>query len=317
MGRGGQLVEHYKMELIPQEGAWFSLLWTSGDRLVEAALPARYAGKGGRSAGNAIVALVTRRDFSAMHRLTTAETWHFYGGDAAELLLLHPDGQAEVVAFGPDPLAGQRPQVTVPAGVWMGARPSREGEEAYSFFGCTLAPGFDYGDYEHGYREELQAGWPAAAELISGLTREDSIKRPVEVAAAGPGQGGVVSRVFTAKDVREFSPAPGVTLRELVGRGADSRTEAVSCARFRLEAGASSGSSRYHGCDEFFVVLAGTGVATLNGVDTPVGPGSVVAIAKGDPHALRADAAGALEFLAVLAPAFDPGLYAPEANEAK
>jgi predicted cupin superfamily sugar epimerase/mannose-6-phosphate isomerase-like protein (cupin superfamily) len=259
------------------------------------------------------VALVTRRDFSAMHRLTTAETWHFYGGDPAELLLLHPDGLAEVVEFGPDPLAGQRPQVTVPEGVWMGARPARDDVAAYSFFGCTLAPGFDYGDYEHGYRGELQAGWPEVAELIAGLTREDSIMRSQEAVSA-PAGGGLVSRVFEAADVPAFSPAQGVSLRELVGRGAATRTEAVSCARFRLEAGASSGSSRYHGCDEFFVVLSGKGVATLNGVETAVGPGSVVAIAKGDPHALHADEAEALEFMAVLAPAFDPGLYAPEAG---
>lgn len=313
-GRAGHLIEHYKMELIPQEGAWFSLLWVSEDRLAEGALPGRYAGKGGRAAGNAIMALVTRRDFSAMHRLSTVETWHFYGGDAAELLLLHPDGRAETVAFGPDPLAGQRPQVTVPAGVWMGARPARDDAEAYSFFGCTLAPAFDYGDYEHGYRSELQAGWPEAAERIAGLTREDSITRPQETAPAAG--GGLVSQVFEAAEVPEFSPGPGVSLRELVGRGAITRTEAVSCARFRLEAGASSGSSCYRGCDEFFVVLSGRGVATLNGVETAVGPGSVVAIAKGDPHALRADAAGALEFLAVLAPAFDPAFYVPEAGGA-
>lgn len=312
------LINHYKMELIPQEGAWFSLLWTSEHRLAEGTLPTRYAGKGGRAAGNAIVALVTRRDFSAMHRLTTAETWHFYGGDAAELLLLHPGGRAEVVAFGADPLAGQRPQVTVPEGTWMGARPARDDAQAYSFFGCTLAPAFDYGDYEHGYREELQAGWPEAAALIAGLTREDSVTRPREAAKASSVAtgSGVESRVFAAADVPEFSPAPGVTLRELVGRGATTRTEAVSCACFRLEAGASSGSSRYHGCDEFFVVLSGAGVATLNGLETAVGPGSVVAIAKGDPHALRADEAGPLEFLAVLAPAFDPAFYATEASGA-
>jgi len=301
------------MERIPHEGAWFSLRWVSEARVPAAALPIRQGGLA-RPAGNAIVALVTRRDFSAMHRLRTDETWHFYGGDAAELCLLHPGGRVERVRFGADVLAGEQPQVTVPAGTWMGARPAKDGEEAYSFFGCTLAPGFDPDDYEPGFRDELQAGWPEAAEVIAALTREAAGAR----AEASERSGGrkeadaLVSRVFGPEVAAEIVVAPGVTLRELVGRAGGARTESVSIARFRLEAGGSTGSSRYFGCDEFFVVLAGTGVATLNDMEMPVRAGSVVAIARGDPHALRADAGGPLEFLAVLAPAFDPACYLPE-----
>lgn len=312
-------MEHYKMEVIPQEGAWFALLWVSADRWQAGALPERYGTAAGRAAGNAIVSLVTRRDFSALHRLRTPETWHFYGGDEAELLLLHPGGRVERVAFGPDPLAGQRPQVTVPAGTWMGARPARDDAEAYSFFGCTLAPGFDYGDYEHGYRDELQAGWPEAAGLIAGLTREDSLARPEGAATEAPlgkrrslEDEGTWTSFAKAPEGAAPGTAAGVTIRELVGRAAAARTDEVSVARFRLEAGVTTGTSRYHGADEFFVVLSGSGVATLNDVETPVGAGDLVAIRRGDPHALRADAGGALEFLAVIAPAFNPAHYAPE-----
>jgi Uncharacterized conserved protein len=290
------------MERIPHEGAWFAPRWVSETR----------AADGMRAAGSAILALVTRRDFSAMHRLRTDEIWHFYGGDAAELLLLHPGGGVERVRLGADVFAGEQPQVTVPAGVWMGARPVRDDTEAYSFFGCTLAPGFDYADYEPGYRDKLQAGWPDASELIAELTREDSSTRPAGAPVAKSGVDAVVSRVFAAEEVSEIAVAPGVSLRELVGRVSATRTEAVSVARFRLEAGTSTGSSRYFGGDEFFVVLSGGGVATLGGVETPVRAGSVVAIARGEPHALRADAGGPLEFLAVIAPAFDPARYQPE-----
>lgn len=310
-GAAGRLIRHYQMELIPHEGAWFSLRWVSAERV------------SGRPAGSAIVALVEGAHFSAMHRLRTDETWHFHGGEPAELLLLHPGGRTERVRLGGDVFGGERPQVTVPAGVWMGARPAREHAEAYSFFGCTLAPGFDPADYEPGYRDELQAGWPAEAELIAALTRADSLTRPKTLAsvatngsatatAAAGSAALAASRVFGPGDAVEIAVAPGVTLRELAGRTAGARTEAVSVARFRLEAGASTGSSRYHGCDEFFVVLSGTGMAMLNDTQTAVRPGSVVAIARGDPHELRADPGGTLEFLAVLAPAFEPTHYAPE-----
>ncbi len=312
-GPAGRLVRHYKMERIPDEGAWFALRWVSEARVPASVSPTSRGGMA-RPAGSAIVALVTRRDFSAMHRLRTDETWHFYGGDAAELLLLHPDGRVERVRLGADVFAGEQPQVTVRAGTWMGARPAKEGDEVYSFFGCTLAPGFDPDDYEPGYRDELQAGWPEAAEAIAALTREDSRTRPTAPGTddGREAEGVPASRVFGPEAAAEIALGPGVTLRELVGRVGVERTEAVSLAKFRLEAGASTGSSRYFGCDEFFVVLSGTGVARLNGMETSVRAGSVVAIARGDPHALRADGEGPLEFIAVLAPAFQPECYEPE-----
>ena len=177
-GMAGRLIAHHCMAPIPDEGAWFVLTYASPESIPAGALPARYAGAGSRPAGSAILALITRTDFSALHRLRADETWHFHGGDAAELLLLHPDGRDEVVVFGPDTLSGQRVQVTVPAGTWMGARPARDDAEAYSFFGCTVAPGFSPGDYEAGWRDELAAAYPAQARRIAELTRPAFASRP-------------------------------------------------------------------------------------------------------------------------------------------
>ena len=176
VGPAQKLIALLGMEKIPVEGAWFKVTYGSADQLSAAALPARYGAP--RMAGTAIYALVTRGDFSAMHRLRTDEIWHFYVGDPIELLLLHPEGRDEVVILGPDLAAGQRPQFTVPAGVWMGARPLPATASAYALFGCTLAPGFDYADFEPGYRDELQQAYPARRELIGQLTRADWASRP-------------------------------------------------------------------------------------------------------------------------------------------
>jgi uncharacterized protein len=314
-GAAGRLVEHYQMARIPHEGGWFALRWVSGRR----------AADGVRAAGNAILALLTRRDFSALHRLRTDEVWHFHGGDAAELLLLGPGGRVERRRLGANVFAGEEPKILVPAGTWMGARPVRDDPEAYSFFGCTLAPGFDYADYEPGYRDELQSGWPDAAAEIAWLTREDSLSRSggargaalagdgVPGGGADRGEARLESRTFHAEELPAVELGRGVCVRELVGRTGAARTEALSVARFRLESGASTGSSRYLGCDEFFVVLGGEGVATVGKTESAVRAGSVVAIARGEPHALRAGAGGPLEFLAVLAPAFVAAHYLPEA----
>lgn len=168
-----ELIRRYGMARIPHEGCWFALSYVSPVTLPAGALPADRFGRETRPAGSAIHALVTREDFSAMHRLAQDETWHFYLGDPIELLLLHPGsgGEGEVIVLGVDIAAGQRPQFTVPAGTWMGARPLRDAPDAFSLFGCTLAPAFAERDYMPGDRAELIATYPGRARLIAELTR--------------------------------------------------------------------------------------------------------------------------------------------------
>ncbi|WP_324790212.1 cupin domain-containing protein [Streptomyces sp. H51] len=151
------LVAHYRMEPIPREGGLFRRTWEGPERA------------DGRPEGTAIVALLTADDFSALHRLPADEVWHFYLGDPLELLLLAPDGTAASAVLGPDVLHGQQPQLTVPAGTWMGGRVAAGG--AWTFFGCTMAPGFTYAGYEHGDAAALTARYPAEAARIARLCR--------------------------------------------------------------------------------------------------------------------------------------------------
>ncbi len=126
----------------------------------------------GRPAGTAIHALFEAGDpwgFSAMHRLDTTEVWHHYLGDPLNLLLLYPDGSHREVTLGDDLRAGQRPQLVIPAGVWMGASVAAGGR--WTLIGCTMAPGFVSGCYEGGTRASLTAAFPAAARRIAELTR--------------------------------------------------------------------------------------------------------------------------------------------------
>lgn len=176
-GMAKRLIEHFKMERIPQEGPWFSVVYVGTDRIEGSALPARYHGKA-HATGSVIYAVETRTDFSALHRLQTDETWHFYGGDPLELLLLFPDGHGETVILGGDVFKGQQPQFTVPRGVWQGSAPVGDaGPEAFAYFGCQLAPAFEYEDFEIGYRDELQRTYPKFAERIGQLTRPEFATR--------------------------------------------------------------------------------------------------------------------------------------------
>jgi len=150
-----ELVAHYALEPIPREGGLFRRTWAGPERA------------DGRPEGSAIVVLLTADDFSALHRLPSDEIWHHYLGDPLELLLLAPDGTSTTAVLGPDLRSGQHLQLTVPAGTWMGART----RGAWTFLGCTMAPGFTYEDYEHGDAEALTARYPAEAARIAGLCR--------------------------------------------------------------------------------------------------------------------------------------------------
>ncbi|MBI3885393.1 MAG: cupin domain-containing protein [Opitutae bacterium] len=169
-----QLIARFRMEPIPHEGAWFAPTYRSSERVTVAG-PALEPGA--RSASSAIYCVQTRADFSALHRLATDELWHFYDGCPLELLLLHPDGRGETVVLGRDVAAGEHPQFLVPHGVWQAARPLG-GDEAWTFLGTTLAPGFEAADFAIGYRDELQARYPALAAKIAEFTRPPHLHRP-------------------------------------------------------------------------------------------------------------------------------------------
>lgn len=116
---------------------------------------------------SAIYYLLLDPDFSALHALTSTETYHSYAGSALRLLLLHPDGVVEEPVLGPDLAAGERPQVVVPAGTWQGSSPAGE----WTLVGTTTAPPFDWTGFRLGDRDELAARWPGATPRIATLTR--------------------------------------------------------------------------------------------------------------------------------------------------
>ena len=104
-----------------------------------------------------------------MHRVRGAEMFHFYLGDAVEMLQLKADGSGEVIVLGQDIGAGMRLQHIVPGGVWQGLRVRAGGK--FALLGTTMAPGFEYEDYETGERQGLIARFAAYSQMIVSLTR--------------------------------------------------------------------------------------------------------------------------------------------------
>ena len=88
------------------------------------------------------------------------------------MVLLYADCTHEVRVLGTDLLHGERPQLIIEAGTWMGAYVPSPG--SYALIGCTMAPGFVGSAYEGGLQADLLSAYPAVAELIIRLTRPGS-----------------------------------------------------------------------------------------------------------------------------------------------
>jgi uncharacterized protein len=116
---------------------------------------------------SAIHYLLLAPDFSALHVLDGPEVYHFHAGAPVRMLLLHADGTATRPLLGPDPAAGQHPQLVVPAGTWQGG--STTG--AWSLLGTTMAPPFAPSRFRLGDGAELAARYPAVRDRIAELVR--------------------------------------------------------------------------------------------------------------------------------------------------
>lgn len=120
-----------------------------------------------RAASTAIYYLLPGGSFSAWHRVSSDEVWHHYDGDPLELFLLTDAGELSLFTLGP-PGAGTSPQHVVPAGVWQACRPRGD---RFSLMGCTVAPGFDFADFEMPERARMLERFPGHADLVTALTR--------------------------------------------------------------------------------------------------------------------------------------------------
>jgi predicted cupin superfamily sugar epimerase len=125
---------------------------------------------GARAASTAIYFLVTRAEPTTyLHRLRSDEMFHFYEGGPLDVLMLGPTGPGELRRLGTNVAAGERPQILIPAGTWFAAELAEAA--SHCLIGCTVAPGFEFADFELAAGPELAARYPAHAARIARMTR--------------------------------------------------------------------------------------------------------------------------------------------------
>ena len=161
------LVRH--LQLLPHpEGGFYRETYRSTQGIPADALPAGF--EGSRSFATAIYYLLGEGQFSAFHRIRSDETWHYYAGSSAlHIHVLDAEGGYQCIALGSRIDQGDVFQTTIPAGAWFASEPA-EGR-GFAFVGCTVAPGFDFRDFEMAETGQLEAAYPGRRDLVRRLCR--------------------------------------------------------------------------------------------------------------------------------------------------
>ncbi|WP_420573148.1 cupin domain-containing protein [Kordia sp.] len=157
------------LQLLPHpEGGFYKEVYRSEKMIAKNALPDDFSGD--RSYCTSIYFLLTSENFSAFHRIKQDEIWHFYGGSSLSVHVIDAAGNYTEHKVGMNFNNGEQPQLVVPAGCWFASSVSEE--NSYAFVGCTVAPGFDFEDFELANRSELTSEYPLHSSIIHRLTRE-------------------------------------------------------------------------------------------------------------------------------------------------
>jgi uncharacterized protein len=131
---------------------------------------------GERSASTAIYFLISADEpITFLHRLASDEVFHLYEGGPLEVLRLLPDGSADVARLGLDLARGERPQLVLRRGTWFGTEllPGA----THCLLGCTVAPGFEFADFELGDAAELARRYPSMRARIARMRRPGEFVR--------------------------------------------------------------------------------------------------------------------------------------------
>ncbi len=162
-----ELIEMFGLEPLTGEGGYYSRTYISDEVIPGDALP-RYGRD--KAFGSCIFYLLREGEYSEFHCLPTDEIYHFYYGDAVEMLEIQENGDLSTTILGRNLLAGEKIQHVVKKGTWQASYVRPGGQVA--LMGCTMAPAFDPDDYQKGNWEKLLRLFPKHHMLIMKYTRK-------------------------------------------------------------------------------------------------------------------------------------------------
>jgi len=154
--------------LLPHpEGGFYKETYRASERIPSSSLPARFGSD--RNLSTAIYFLLRSEDISVFHRIKSDELWHFYYGSTLLIYVLH-EHDLKIHRLGANLDKGDSLQVVIPANCWFGAQV--ETPDSFALCGCTVAPGFDFRDFDMAERNTLLKEYPGYEKEILRLTRD-------------------------------------------------------------------------------------------------------------------------------------------------
>lgn len=162
-----QIIELLNLEPLPEEGGFFKESYRAKGTIPTTALPNH---DGSRNFSTLIYYLLTPEEFSGLHRVKASdEIFHFYLGDPVEMIQINSDGELSTIIMG-QKIPEQSLQTVVNSMVWQGTRLLPGGK--WALLGCSVAPGFDYADFEIKTQPEFLNLFPQHKKVIERFTRE-------------------------------------------------------------------------------------------------------------------------------------------------
>lgn len=150
-----------QLQLVPHpEGGYYKETYRAGDTL-----PDRKNEK--RNISTAIYFLLMDTNRSRFHRIQSDELWFFHIGEPVEIHVIQKN-TLHTIVLGNDLLKGHVLQATVPANCWFAS--SVQNEKGFSLVSCTVAPGFDFADFELAERNTLTHEFPHLKNIIEQFT---------------------------------------------------------------------------------------------------------------------------------------------------
>ncbi|HEX5025965.1 MAG TPA: cupin domain-containing protein [Agriterribacter sp.] len=161
MNSAKNLVQKLQLRSHP-EGGYFAETYRSSEIMLT------HEGKS-RNISTAIYFLLEDENKSHFHRIQSDELWFFHQGEPLEIVTLQ-NGTASSIILGNNIENGEIPQAIIPANIWFAARVKNG--MGYSLVSCTVAPGFDFLDFELAKREDLLQQFPHLKNEIEMFTRQ-------------------------------------------------------------------------------------------------------------------------------------------------
>ena len=152
------LIDELELAPLPGEGGFYRETYRSDESIKRGIVD--------KNVSTAIYFLLTPETKSALHRLPTDEIFHFYLGDAVQMVQIDQNGKLKRLTLGSNLANDEKVQVLVPKGVWQGSALAPGGK--WALMGTTMAPGFDFSDLELA-TDELMAQYPSHRETIKAL----------------------------------------------------------------------------------------------------------------------------------------------------